>query len=283
MCGLCVRSNSHKNSFVLYFGHSSWTVGQERTFPPLTKQQAPMRFCIRRGIDFANSRKQLEQVRGIPIELALPPSLDTVLRDQHRLADVEQQIREFDIPVRSVHAPHGDMGDGAFRSWAGRTIQFAEALGSEILVFHPEERPEGTRKDEQSSVLMNIKYLQDRTQVRIAVETLWDKERVLTPDEIMEHRLPMVLDTSYIPKTEVTWIIESYRTHLVNVHLSAVTPGGGRTAGRQFRPIDNDPFCMDLLDRLQELGWDGVVTLEYLPWFAGKAVEDRKLLERIYC
>jgi len=46
-------------------------------------QQTPMRFCIRRGIDFTNSRKQLEQVRGIPIELALPPSLDTLLRDQH--------------------------------------------------------------------------------------------------------------------------------------------------------------------------------------------------------
>jgi sugar phosphate isomerase/epimerase len=242
-----------------------------------------MRFCIRRGIDFANSRKQLEQVRGIPIELALPPSLDTLLRDQHRLADVAGQIREFDIPVRSVHAPHGELGHGSFRNWAGKIIQFAEDLGADMLVFHPEERPEGTRKDEQSSALLNIKYLQDRTGVMIAVETLWDKERVLTPDEIMEHRLPMVLDTSYIPKTEVTWIIESYRTHLVNIHLSAVTPGGGRTTGRQFRPIDNDPFCMDLLDRLHELGWDGVVTLEYLPWLSAKAIEDRKLLEQIYC
>jgi sugar phosphate isomerase/epimerase len=240
-----------------------------------------MRFCIRRGIDFANSRKQLEQVRGVPIELALPTSLDSHLRDQHLLVDVERQVRELDIPVLSVHAPHGELGHASFRNWAGRVIQFAEALGSEMLVFHPDERPEG-RKNEQSSALLNMKYLQDRTEVTIAIETLWDKERVLTPDEIMEHHLPMVLDTSYIPKTEITWIIESYRTHIVNVHLSAVTPGGGRTAGRQFRPIDNDPFCMDLLDRLHELGWDGVVTLEYLPWLAGKALEDRKLLEQIY-
>jgi sugar phosphate isomerase/epimerase len=245
-------------------------------------QQTPMQFCIRRGIDFENSRKQLEPVRGIPIELALPSSLDIFLRDQHRLADVERQIREFAIPVHSVHAPHGELGHNSFRNWAGKIIQFAEALGSPMLVFHPEERPEGTRKDEQSSALLNIKYLQDRTGVMIAVETMWDTDRVLTPDEIMEHRLPMVLDTSYIPKTEVTWITESYRTHLVNVHLSAVTPGGGRTAGRQFRPIDNDPFCMDLLDRLHELGWGGVVTLEYLPWLSRKAIDDRKLLERIY-
>jgi hypothetical protein len=68
----------------------------------------------------------------------------------------------------------------------------------------------------------------------------------------------------------------------VNVHLSAVTPGGERTIGRQFRPIDNDPFCLDLLDRLHELGWEGVVTLEYVPWLSAKAIEDRKLLEQIY-
>ena len=241
-----------------------------------------MRFCIRKGIDFENSRKQLEQVRGIPVELALPCSLETLLRDQHRLADVEKQVRELDIPVRSVHAPNGELAHGSFRDWAGMIIQFAEALGSEMLVFHPEERLDGTRQDEQSSALMNMKYLQERTEVMIAVETLWDTDRVLTPDEIMEHRLPMVLDTSYIPKPEVTWIIESYRTHLVNLHLSAVTPGSERTEGHQFRPIDNDPFCMDVLDRLHELDWDGVVTLEYLPWLSGKAIEDRKLLERIY-
>jgi len=245
-------------------------------------QPKPMRFCIRKGIDFANSRQQLEQVRGVPIELALPSSLDMFLRDQHRLADVERQIREFGIPVHSVHAPHGALGDGSFRIWAGKLIQFAEGLGSDMLVFHPEERLDSSRNDEQASALSNVQYLQDRTAVTIAVETLWDKNPVLTPDEIMAHSLPMVLDTSYIPKSEVTWIIESYRSQIVNVHLSAVTPGGGRTAGRQFRPIDNDPFCMDLLDRLHELGWDGVVTLEYVPWLSGKALEDRKLLEQIY-
>jgi len=39
---------------------------------------------------------------------------------------------------------------------------------------------------------------------------------------------------------------------------------------------------MDLLDRLQELGWQGLVTLEYMPWLHAKVLEDRKLLERIY-
>lgn len=242
-----------------------------------------MRFCIRREIDFENSVKQLRQVQGVPIELALPHLLDDFLRDRHRLENVERQLKEFNIPVWSVHAPQGDLCDEAFKSWAGRAIQFAEEVGSEILVFHPEEHLGNSRQEKQSAALTNIKYLQDRTQVTIALETIWDYDPVLTPDEIMGHRLPMVLDTSYLPKPEITWIIESYRTHLVNVHLSAVTPGGERCeAGRQFRPIDSDSFCLDLLDRLHELGWDGVVTLEYMPWLSAKSVDDRILLERIY-
>jgi hypothetical protein len=39
---------------------------------------------------------------------------------------------------------------------------------------------------------------------------------------------------------------------------------------------------MDVLDRLQELQWGGLVTLEYMPWLHAKVLEDRKLLERIY-
>jgi hypothetical protein len=124
--------------------------------------------------------------------------------------------------------------------------------------------------------------MQERTSVTIAIETLWDYNLVLNPDDIMEKHLPMVLDTSRIPKTEITWIIESYRTQIVNVHLSAVEPGGKTDISRQFKPVDSDSFCLDILDRLQELGWSGLVTLEYMPWLSSKSIEDRVLLERIY-
>jgi hypothetical protein len=75
-----------------------------------------------------------------------------------------------------VHAPQGELGHSSFLNWAGRLIQFAETLGSEMLVFHPEERAEGTRQDEQSAALQNMKYLRPYG-VMIAVETLWDKDR----------------------------------------------------------------------------------------------------------
>ncbi len=242
-----------------------------------------MRFCIRREIEFANSRERLQKVKGIPIEIALPPQLEDYLQESHLLVQVSKQIKEYEIPVRSVHAPHGRLADKGFRNWAHGVIGFAESIRAEMVVFHPEEEAEHTSKDLHAEVILNIKHVQERTKVLVAIETFWDEKCVLMPDEIMEHRLPMVLDTSRIPKTEITWIIESYRTHLVNVHLSAVMPGGQRSdAGRQFRPVEADSFCMDLLDRLFELEWNGVVTLEYMPWLTAKSMEDRNLLERIY-
>jgi sugar phosphate isomerase/epimerase len=197
--------------------------------------------------------------------------------------NVKRQVQVFGITVQSVHAPHIYFSDEFFRNGARLIIAFAEAIGADVVVFHPEMQSKETRKEEQASVLKNLRLLQEHTRVKIAVETFWDEERVLTPDEIMENQLHMVLDTSRIPKPEIIWIVESYRTHMVNLHLSAVTQGGEQhLAGRQFRPIDNDPFCLDVLDRLHDLRWNGVVTLEYLPWLSEKSVEDRKLLETIY-
>ncbi len=242
-----------------------------------------MRFCIRREISFANSEERLRRVEGVPIEIALPPKIEDFLEHRQLLINVARQLKEFGIPVRSVHAPHGPMADDAFRNWAPSVAGFAESVGAEIAVFHPERRHNGNGADGQSAALTNMQYLRNRTSVTVALETFWENDRVLTPDDIMEHHLPMVLDTSLVPKPEITWILESYHTHIVNVHLSAVAPPGEMQVGtRQFRPVDSDPFCLDILDRFQELTWNGVVTLEYMPWLASKSMEDRLLLERIY-
>ena len=242
-----------------------------------------MQFCIRREIEFSNSEERLKRVQGIPIEISLRPSLKELLDNRHWLMDVKRQAQAFGIPVQSVHAPHIFFSDQFFRNGARLVIAFAEAIGADVVVFHPERKAKETRPDEQAAVLKDLKLLQEHTRVKIAVETFWDEERVLTPDEIMENQLHMVLDTSRIPKPEITWIVESYRTHMVNLHLSAVTQGGEQhLAGRQFRPIDNDPFCLDVLDRLYDLNWNGIVTLEYLPWLSDKSIEDRKLLHDIY-
>jgi hypothetical protein len=241
-----------------------------------------MRFCIRQQITYANSDGRLRKLQGVPIELALPPELDEFLKGKERLADVAAQVKAYKVPVYSVHAPDGHLADGTFLDWAGRVVQIAESVGAGIMVLHPEPVPSG-RVGDQQAVLENIRHLQDRTKVTIAMETFWDTARALTPDAIMEHQIPMVLDTSRLPKSEITWAIEAYHTNIVNIHLSAVTHDRGlKGIARQHQPVDRDGFCMDILDRLQELGWYNVVTLEYMPWLHSKVLEDRKLLERIY-
>lgn len=241
-----------------------------------------MRFCVRREIDILNSDERLRKVEGVPIEIALPANLEEYLTQIEGFSGLPTRIADHGIPVYSVHAPHGHLSDPSFKSWSSGVIAFAEAVRAEMVVFHPEVVNQ-SRREVQLMALNNIRYLQDRTRVQIAVETFHDRDHVLMPDDIMAHELPMVLDTSLLPKTEITWIIESYRTHIVNLHLSAVTPGSIRKdVEHRHRPVESDHFCLDLLDRLHELGWSGIVTLEYMPWLADKSVDDRQLLERIY-
>ncbi len=241
-----------------------------------------MQFCIRQQITFANSDSRLRNLRGVPIELAFPAELQEFLDGKDRLGDVAEQVKAYEVPVRSVHAPEGHLADAGFPDWAGSMVQFAEAVGAGIIVFHPEPLPSGD-EGKQRAALDNILHLQDRTRVAIALETFWDSRRVITPDAIMQNQMPMVLDTSRLPKSEVIWAVESYYTHIVNIHLSAVTRDSGlKGIARPHQPIDRDGFCMDLLDRLHEMGWYNVVTLEYMPWLHEKVLEDRRLLERIY-
>lgn len=243
----------------------------------------PMYFCIRKQIEYTNSDERLSKLQGVPIELALPQDLDAFLKDKDRIPDIERQVRDYQVPVYSVHAPDGHLADVRFIDWAGKVVQFAEAVGAGIAVFHPEDAGPDSGDLDHLSVVENIRHLQERTQVVIAVETLWNSKRVLTPDQIMKESLPMVLDTSNLPKPEITWVIESYHTHIVNLHLSAVTRDRElKGIAKKFQPVERDNFCLDLLDRLQELEWNGVVTLEYMPWLHAKVLEDRMLLDRIY-
>jgi sugar phosphate isomerase/epimerase len=242
-----------------------------------------MYFCIRQKIDYSNSDDRLSKLRGVPIELAFPQDLEEFLKDKDRLADVERQVKDYEVPVYSVHAPDGHLADANFIDWAGKVVQFAEAVGSGIMVLHPEETVPDSGDLDHLSVIENIRHLQERTRVVIAMETFWDKKRILTPDQIMNASMPMVLDTSHLPKSEILWVIETYHTHIVNLHLSAVTRDRGlKGIVKQYQPVERDNFCLDLLDRLQELEWSGVVTLEYMPWLHAKVLEDRLLLDRIY-
>jgi hypothetical protein len=242
-----------------------------------------MRFCVRHSVDFADCSSRLSKAEGVPIELAFTQELDEFLKGKDRLPDVLRQVTEHQVPVYAVQAPEGPLADAAFPEWAGEVVRFGEAVGAGIVVFRPEAADAGAAGKEVTMALENIRNLQARSRPILAVGTFRDRLRLLSPDEIMRHQLPLVLDTSQLPKSEITWIVEAYHARVVNLHLSAVIRDE-ELEGIEWKhqPIDRDGFCLDVLDRLQELGWNGLVTLDYMPWLFAKVVEDQMLLERIY-
>jgi len=119
--------------------------------------------------------------------------------------------------------------------------------------------------------------------VVIAMETFWDKKRILTPDQIMNTSMPMVLDTSRLPKSEIMWVIETYHTHIVNLHLSAVTRERGLNGiAKQYQPVERDKLLPRSPGPTPGAGVERCGYLEYMPWLHAKVLEDRKLLDRIY-
>jgi len=49
------------------------------------------------------------------------------------------------------------------------------------MVLHPEAAVPDTGDLVHLSIVENIRHLQERTPVVIAMETFWDKKRILTP------------------------------------------------------------------------------------------------------
>jgi hypothetical protein len=95
--------------------------------------------------------------------------------------------------------------------------------------------------------------------VIISVETFSGKCRVFQPEEIMEEKLPMTLDTAHIhDNTRIMNIISKYWQHIPVVHLSA--------RGQYENHLPIDLFCIQVVRKLVSLKWSGSITLEYLPW-----------------
>ena len=72
-----------------------------------------------------------------------------------------------------------------------------------------------------SALRMQLRQLQRETSVLISIETFTGHDRIFTPDEIIEAKLPMTLDTSHIHDDDkIISIIEKYWQRIPVVHLS---------------------------------------------------------------
>jgi sugar phosphate isomerase/epimerase len=223
-----------------------------------------MKFCIRRNVHFDDFDRWFSGLKGIPLELALPHDMQEFWSVVGRFGELAAYVRDNGFLVNSVDAPHGRLSGNAFMAWGPQVTRLAERTGAGLVVYHPEGNIARVRKPRfQATALGNIKALQGRTPVTVAIETFGKKSRIFTPSEIMEHSLPMVLDTGHVDEGYAFELIEQYSGNIVAVHLSAnsIDP----TSGRVMNHLPVESYGIEVLKALQARGWNGTVTLEYLP------------------
>lgn len=224
-----------------------------------------MKFCVRRSVHFDDFNRWFSGLKGIPLELALPHDMQEFWSVVGRFGELAAYVRDNGFLVNSIHAPHGRLSGNAFMAWAPQVTRFAERTGAGLVVYHPEGNIAKVRKSRfQATALGNIKALQGRTPVTVAIETFGNKGRIFTPSEITEHCLPMVLDTGHVDEVYAFELIEQYSGNIVAVHLSenSIDPTSDR---KVMGHLPAESYGIEVLKALQARGWNGTVTLEYLP------------------
>jgi sugar phosphate isomerase/epimerase len=239
-----------------------------------------MCFAIRREVGFQTYQQDLKGIVGIPIELALPYKLDEFLRGSGNLGALAAFVKGAGIICPSVHAPQGRITDDNFLSWARDVVLFAEAVGARSLVYHPESVRKDARTDLQLLAVRHIRQLQRETAVRIGIETFGNAKRVLSPEDVGERGLWMVLDTSHVFENRTRELIERYHGTIASIHLSEMREDSETGEVRPHMPVEG--FGFEVLHLLQEKGWQGTVTLEYLPDCHNQLLPDRRALEELF-
>lgn len=237
-------------------------------------------FCIRQEINLHDIEERLSGLKGIPIELALPHKLENYKLQRTKMTELGKYMIENDIIVYSVHAPQGHLSSQDFVGWARETVKLAESVGARVVIFHPENVKKFGKADKQMIALRNIRQLQRETEVKVAIETFGGLKRILTPENIMQNGLPMILDTAHLFEERTFEIIDKYHSNIISVHLSEKRFDEVESESMPHMPIKELGF--KILDRLKELNWKGVVTLEYLPKYHDRLIKDRQMLEEMY-
>jgi len=239
-----------------------------------------MCLAIRKEVGFQTYQQDLAGLTGIPIELALPYKLEEYRKGSGNLGALAAFVNHAGIVCPSVHAPQGRLTDDGFFSWARDVVLFAEAVGARSVVFHPESVRKAERANLQLLAVRRVRELQRETAVRIAIETFGSAKRVLVPEEVGERGLWMVLDTSHVFQDRALDLIRRYHATIAGVHLSEMREDEATGEVRPHMPVEG--FGFEVLHLLQEKGWHGTVTLEYLPDYHHRLLPDRQALEGLF-
>jgi sugar phosphate isomerase/epimerase len=231
-------------------------------------------FAVRREVDL----RAPELPKGVPLEVALPWRLGDFLEQMDDLPRLEHYLIENGIHVASLHATQGKLTDDAFISWALPTVKLARKVGARIVVFHPNNAAKTEKFNLQLVALSNLKRLQRESGgVVVAIETFAHAKRVLTPEEVVTLKLPLVVDVSHLEPARTMTLIETYHRGIVGIHLSEVR--WHDVYQKEHTHMPAGPICEKVLEKLRETKWRGVITLEYLSEFHELMFEDRDRLE----
>jgi hypothetical protein len=248
-------------------------------YPPVIYYQ--MKFSIRRSVHFDDFSQWLSGLEKIPIELALPHDMQEFWSIVGRLDELKEYVRDNNMVVNSVHAPHGRLSANAFLSWALPVMRFSFRVSARFCVFHPENHVAKARKpDFQTTALSYIKTVQTKTSVPIAIETLTSDSRLFTPGEIVQYNLPMALNTSHTTEEQAIKLIEQYSGDIVDIRLSEDQIGPG--FGKALPGVSAEGFGLSVIEALKVRKWSGSVTLEYLPENQDRLIPDRARLESMF-
>jgi sugar phosphate isomerase/epimerase len=230
-----------------------------------------VKFGIRQSFDKIEQIEDRYANINVPVEVALPYYWDIYEPVRIHLGDIAEKIESYGTKVLSIHAVQAPITDERFITWGKEVADFAKDLGAKTITLHPNN----ISKDEaaQKAALRNLEYFTGLYggDVVFCIETFEGKRRVFTPDETVELKLPMTLDTSHIKDNEKIWcLLKNYKNNILNVHLSA------RDGSKQHLPIDD--FCKEIVAYLIENKWKGNVILEYLFEYHAQMLKD---LEKI--
>ena len=198
-------------------------------------------------------------------------------------------LEQAQVKVSTVHATQGRITDANFLRWGRQTIEIAERLDARAITVHPNGVERRMKRNFQKVARGYLRQLQRHTDVIISVETFGGRDRVFTPEEIIEAKLPMTLDVAHISDGDrIARIIEGYWRHIAVVHLSARASTYWRNIpdimlsdeGRREHHLPIDPFCLGLVRKLIDLAWSGDIALEYLPWYHYRLRPDVELVRQ---
>ncbi len=187
--------------------------------------------------------------------------------------DVEALRRLSDyhgVPILAIHAPCLIITQRVWGTepWVKlvRAQEAAERLGAETVVVHP---PFRWQRDYARDFIAGIEKMGDETPIRFAVENMFPlraRGRAVVPyapdwspvDQDYRH---VTLDTSHtaVSQSDALEMADELGDRLVHLHIA---DGMGSARDEHLIPGRGTQPCAELLERLAERGYDGLVVVE---------------------